>query len=119
MTPDATAFLEIIQTLDNPKDFTADGMPKTKPLNAALSAAGYNTMKAAERNALMEELADAAATRAEQGIATITILESRTNPTTVTIGRDRWECWVGQPIELPAIAIAALEDSDAVLAEPE
>ncbi|GAB5434793.1 MAG: hypothetical protein EpisKO_41630 [Epibacterium sp.] len=107
------------------EDFTANGLPKMKPLNAALASAGLEPLTAEARDAFEE----AGATGDEQndgdeeisgedapsGKVELTILDAPANPVPLHVhGVGNFSLRIGEPQMVPREALDALHNAGGI-----
>ena len=102
------------------KDFTKDGTPKMKALNAALEAAGLDAIDADTRDQWHE--AAQAVPEPDEDIpsddVTFLLEAAPTSPLTLRVyGLGDWELAVGRTHTLPLAAFNALRNSNATVKE--
>lgn len=98
-------------------DMTADGLPKMKPLNAALKAAGFDTITTDERDAFGEEAApvDTNTETPPSGEIRLTILDAPCDPLPLHIhGVGSFSLRINEPQVLPREALDALHNAGGV-----
>lgn len=119
-TPDAAAFRAAMATL-GPDDYGRDAIPNMKPLNAALKAAGFDEIKAADRDEMLREMGASEpeatdGTPLEEpllGMVRIRLDHAMADPVPLYVhGVGRFSLRVGQEHEIPSEALGALETSD-------
>lgn len=107
----------------HPDDMTADGLPKMKPLNAALAEIGVLPINSAERDALHTEMETPnddlepapPLEDAPTDLVTITVTEAMANPVPLYVhGVGQFSLRHGEPVILPAQALAALDNAGVI-----
>jgi hypothetical protein len=91
------------------EDETADGLPKMKPLNAALKAAGHSGIDATIRDTFLAEMAGETTEEITPGTVRLTLTESACDPLPLHIhGVGQFSLRIGTETELPEEALDAL-----------
>ncbi|MDE4189668.1 hypothetical protein [Phaeobacter gallaeciensis] len=96
-------------------DMTADGLPKMKPLNAALKAAGFDTITTDKRDAFGEALVETNTETPPSGEIRLTILAAPCDPLPLHVhGVGSFSLRINDPQVLPREALDALHNAGGV-----
>lgn len=119
--PDAAAVAAAMKSLSS-DDYGNDNTPNMKPLNKALEAAGYDPIKAGERDEFMAEIlsGDTNTEAAPEGMVRIHLHGAATNPLPLYVhGVGAFSLRAGEDHDLPVEALDALRNTDATFTELE